>query len=222
MKIVSWDVGIYNLSYCILEKNNEGDIQILDWDIVNLVDNEEMKKDVNLLFENIPRKLQEKPQLLRVDYVVIENQPSLKNPKMKSIQMILYSYFLILGKIVGTENPGASFIQNIDFCSASNKLKIYDGPEIVLEEKKKRGKKNVEEQSDDTVIIVDADAHTEKPKSKKGSAVKYADKKRLAIEQARYYVETKFPAYKDFFASHKKKDDLSDSLLQGLYYLKKK
>jgi hypothetical protein len=222
MKLVSWDVGIYNLSYCILEKNEEGNIQILDWDIVNLVDNEEMKKDVNLLFENIPRKLQEKPQLLGVDYVVIENQPSLKNPKMKSIQMILYSYFLILGKIVGTENPGASFIQNIDFCSASNKLKIYDGPEIILEEKKKRGKKNVEEQSDDTVIIVDADEHTEKPKSKKGSAVKYADKKRLAIEQARYYVETKFPAYKEFFASHKKKDDLSDSLLQGLYYLKKK
>lgn len=223
MKLVSWDVGIYNLSYCILEKNEAGDIQILDWDIVNLVDNAEMKKDVNLLFENIPRKLQEKPQLLGVDYVVIENQPSLKNPKMKSIQMILYSYFLILGKIVGTENPGASFIQNIDFCSASNKLKIYDGPEIVLEEKKKRGKKNVEEvSSDDTVIIVDADTHVENPKTKKGSAVKYADKKRLAIEQARYYVETKFPAYKDFFASHKKKDDLSDSLLQGLYYLKKK
>jgi hypothetical protein len=43
-----------------------------------------------------------------------------------------------LGKIVGTENSGASFIQNIDFCSASNKLKIYDGPEIVLEEKKKQ------------------------------------------------------------------------------------
>lgn len=221
MKLVSWDVGIYNLSYCILEKNETGDIQILDWDIVNLVDNAEMKKDVNLLFENIPRKLQEKPQLLSVDYVVIENQPSLKNPKMKSIQMILYSYFLILGKIVGTENPGASFIQNIDFCSASNKLKIYDGPEIVLEEKKKRGKKNVEEvSSDDKVIIVDAEVEQSKPK--KGSAVKYADKKRLAIEQARYYVETKFPKYKDFFASHKKKDDLSDSLLQGLYYLKKK
>jgi hypothetical protein len=99
MKLVSWDVGIYNLSYCILEKNEEGNIQILDWDIVNLVDNESMKKNRSLLFENIPRKLQERPQLLDVDLVVIENQPSLKNPQMKSIQMILYSYFLILGKI---------------------------------------------------------------------------------------------------------------------------
>jgi hypothetical protein len=44
MKLVSWDVGIYNLSYCILEKNDEGNIQILDWDIVNLVDNEEMNQ----------------------------------------------------------------------------------------------------------------------------------------------------------------------------------
>ena len=41
MKILSWDVGIYNLSYCILEKTDDSDkIKILDWDIVNLVDNE--------------------------------------------------------------------------------------------------------------------------------------------------------------------------------------
>jgi hypothetical protein len=88
MKILSWDVGIYNLSYCILDKNKEtNEIKIIDWDIVNLVDNEEMKKNRNLIFENIPRKLHEKPQLLDVDLVVIENQPSLKNPQMKSIQI---------------------------------------------------------------------------------------------------------------------------------------
>ena len=80
MKVLSWDVGIYNLSYCILEKTDDSDkIKILDWDIVNLVDNDEMKKNRTLIFENIPRKLQEKPQLLNVDVVVIENQPSLKH-----------------------------------------------------------------------------------------------------------------------------------------------
>ena len=25
MKLLSWDVGIYNLSYCLLEKNDESD-----------------------------------------------------------------------------------------------------------------------------------------------------------------------------------------------------
>ena len=99
MKILSWDVGIYNLSYCILEKNEtDGKINIIKWDIVNLVDNDKMKKNKTELFENIPIKLQEINELLNVDYVVIENQPSLKNPQMKSIQMILYSYFIILIK----------------------------------------------------------------------------------------------------------------------------
>ena len=218
MKILSWDVGIYNLSYCILEKNKDiNEIKIIDWDIVNLVDNDEMKKNRSLIFENIPRKLHEKPQLLDVDIVVIENQPSLKNPQMKSIQMILYSYFLILGKVIGNGDKSTCYIEKIDFCSASNKLKIYDGPEIILEEKPKRNKKIVENNFSETIVEENIEL-VEKTKSKK-TTIKYADKKRLAIEHAKYFVE-KDEKYKDFFNNHKKKDDLADSFLQGLYYIK--
>jgi len=240
MKLLSWDVGIYNLSYCILEKNDETkEIKIIDWNIVNLVDSEKMKKDRNALFENIPRKLHELPQLLDVDGVVIENQPSLKNPQMKSIQMILYSYFLILGKVIGNSEITKSYIQNIDFCSASNKLKVYDGPKIVLPEKKSRTKKKNEELIDNkTEITIDEDntdnknieiisiipviQEKEDEKKTKSSSVKYADKKRLAIEHALYYLKKDQPNYFDFFNNHKKKDDLADSFLQGLYYLKNK
>jgi len=227
MKLLSWDVGIYNLSYCILEKK-ENEIKIIDWDIINLVDSEEYKKNRSLIFENIPRKLQEKPQLLDVDAVVIENQPSLKNPQMKSIQMILYSYFLILGKVIGNPtNENSGYIDIIDFCSASNKLKVYDGPPIVLEEKKKRVKKldttaqekKEEINKDKEEIKVEEEIKIKE--KKKGSTIKYADKKRLAIEYAKYYVQ-KNPDYIEFFNNHKKKDDLADSFLQGLYYLKKK
>jgi len=210
MKILSWDVGIYNLSYCILEKKENEEPRIIAWDIVNLVDNEAMKKDRNLLFENIPRKLHEIPELLNVDIVVIENQPSLKNPQMKSIQMILYSYFLILGKIIGSES--GSYIGRIEFCSASNKLKVYDGPQIILEEKKRK-KKLVENEIENQEIIPNDEV-------KKSSSVKYADKKRLAIEHAKYYLEKNID-YKSFFNENKKKDDLSDSFLQGLYFIKK-
>ena len=233
MKILSWDVGIYNLSYCIVEKIENETPKIIGWDIVNLVDNEQMKKNRNLLFENIPRKLHELPQLLDVDYVVIENQPSLKNPQMKSIQMILYSYFLILGKVIGNETT-KSYIDKIDFCSASNKLKIYDGPVIVLEEKKSRKKNiqniesniesNIELLTEQTIIEdennVKVDIVENKPIKKKASSVKYADKKRLAVEHAKYFVEKYSPQYIDFFDKHKKKDDLADSFLQGLYYIK--
>ena len=237
MKLLSWDVGIYNLSYCILEKNDETkEIKIIDWNIVNLVDSEKMKKDRNLLFENIPRKLHELPQLLNVDAVVIENQPSLKNPQMKSIQMILYSYFLILGKVIGNSEHTKSYIENIDFCSASNKLKVYDGPKIVLPEKKSRSKKkneeivdnkeisiNISEDNNDNknIEIIPIIQEKEDDKKTKSSSVKYADKKRLAIEHALYYLKKDQPNYFDFFNNHKKKDDLADSFLQGLYYLKK-
>jgi hypothetical protein len=218
LKVLSWDVGIYNLSYCILEKLPDSDkIKILDWDIINLVDNEEMKKNRPLIFENIPRKLHEKPNLLDVDIVVIENQPSLKNPQMKSIQMILYSYFLILGKIIGKDDgnqtSSSSYIEKIDFCSASNKLKIYDGPEIILDVKpKKQSKKIVVEE---TVVI------EEQPPKKKSNKLKYSDKKKLAIEHAKYYIEKNDIEKLQFFNDHKKKDDLADSYLQGLYYIKK-
>ena len=231
MKILSWDVGIYNLSYCILEKNDEtSEITVLGWDIVNLVDNEDMKKNRNLLFENIPRKLHELPQLLDVDIVVIENQPSLKNPQMKSIQMILYSYFLILGKIIGNGEKSNSYINTIDFCSASNKLKIYNGPEIILKTRTPRKKNNnvlIDEskQSNDyendhqNEQFIEEPLIEDAPKKKKGSSLKYSDKKKLAIEHAKYFIEKISPVHKDFFENNKKRDDLADSFLQGLYYL---
>ena len=136
MKILSWDIGIINLSYCILEKN-ELDIKIIEWGIINLMETPEMKKNRNLLFENIPKKLHELPFLLNVDKVVIENQPSLKNPQMKSIQMIVYSYFLMYGKVL---NNNDYKIKDIDFCNASNKLKVYKGDEIILIKKVKKEK----------------------------------------------------------------------------------
>jgi len=266
MKILSWDVGIYNLSYCILEKIDDK-ISIIDWDIVNLVDNEAMKKNRSLVFENIPRKLHEKPQLLDVDIVVIENQPSLKNPQMKSIQMILYSYFLILGKTIGNGDKSNGYIDKIDFCSASNKLKIYDGPEIIFEKKvKKEPKKKVSKKTKkgeenitqdvtidpvleqtidatiDTTIDATIDATIDQTvveqtneltiaepskTKKKASGMKYSDKKKLAIEHAKYFIKKYDNSegnlnYLDFFNGHKKKDDLADSFLQGLYYFKNK
>jgi hypothetical protein len=112
MKILSWDIGIYNCSYIIIEIADDKTLNILDWDIVNFIDDEKMKKNKPLMFSNIPKKLDAIPKLLDVNIVLIENQPSLKNPQMKSVQMIIYSYFLIKGDSL-----------KIEFISAMNKLK---------------------------------------------------------------------------------------------------
>jgi hypothetical protein len=287
MRICSWDVGIYNLSYCILEQNDETkEIKILKWDIVNLVDNESQKKNRPLLFQNIPLKLNQIPELLEVDYVFIENQPVLKNPQMKSIQIILYSYFLFYGITDGiliqtTLDDGSveerhHKVKGVDFCSASNKLKVYDGPQIALEDLKKKpaaapskskskkgkgkGAKEVVPESDSAMDFMnqidsldsDDEEYEEKlaaimaakgeaakveaaaaaaggecrtvidaTTQKGGSSLAYGDKKKLAIAHATYFLKDQDPGYLEFFQSHKKRDDLADSFLQGVYVLKK-
>ena len=53
-------------------------------------------KDLNTIGNKLIMKLNEKKDiLLGVKNIVIENQPVLKNPTMKSIQIILYTYYLI-------------------------------------------------------------------------------------------------------------------------------
>ena len=230
MKILSWDIGIINLSYCIINYDEElKEKNIFKWGIINLIDNSEMKKDINLVFENIPKKLNENNFLLDVDIVVIENQPSLKNPKMKSIQMIVYSYFLMYGKVL---NFSENKIKSIDFCNASNKLKVYNGPKIDLKEIKI---KNSKSKKQNNLLITDFiedeikenteenEINNNEINKKKQEKLSYSDKKKMAIEHVKYFLKMNNDLSNiEFFNQHKKKDDLADSYLQGLYMIEKK
>lgn len=59
--------------------------------------------------------------LLGVEEVVIENQPSMKNPKMKSISNTLFDYFMIRGYIDKIHNLDIKLVR---FMCPSNKLKV--------------------------------------------------------------------------------------------------
>ena len=61
-----------------------------------------------------------KLDLSTVKTVLIENQPALKNPVMKSIQMIIYTFFVIEGAM-----NDQSSIETIHMVNARNKLKVY-------------------------------------------------------------------------------------------------
>jgi hypothetical protein len=213
VKILSWDVGIINMAYCILEVN-DNEFRILEWELINLIpdnicklckkkatlqkDNEfycvthKVKGSIKLLNaknydnEELSMKLinilDKKPSLLDCSFIIIENQPCLKNPKMKTIANCLYNYFLIRGKI------DKKTIENVLYISASNKLKIK-GYESELKE-------------DDC-------------------STKYQYYKKLAKEFCNKLIE-KNKTYLDIVKANKKKDDLCDCLLQGYYYIKKK
>jgi len=102
------------------------------------------KKKKDYLAENTPRKLKNQnsnyksinnlssmlyakldklqSDFLSVDEVLIENQPSLLNPTMKTISALLYSYFTIRGII--DKSITNSNITTVHFISPQNKLKI--------------------------------------------------------------------------------------------------
>jgi len=206
MKIISFDIGINNLSYCIFDiisedsNNNTPETNdntsetndntpdatpiekqpytIADWNVLNINIDGVKKPTIHYLTKNIIKLFDETPLFLECNKVVIENQPCMKNPIMKSIQIIIYSYFAIRGM---TDNKTTS---EIVLMSASNKMKVYDGPPIELAVKSK-----------------------------------YTRNKKLAILHTQYILKDVDKLA--FFNTHKKKDDLADAFLQGLFYIKK-
>jgi chaperonin cofactor prefoldin len=84
-----------------------------------------------VLTKKLCKKLDDIPEFLQVDEVLIENQPSMLNPKMKTISSILYSYFTING--IGNAEKNKSTITNVKFNAPSNKLKVNkDGTTKIL------------------------------------------------------------------------------------------
>ena len=121
MKILSFDVGIINLAYCIIS-----DEKIIHWEIITLTDgNEKLKFNAKInssgiadLYINLIKQLDLRPHLLDVDIVLIEKQPSF-NPKMRIIAGCLQTYFYIRGVVDRLENK----INSVEFFSPKNKLK---------------------------------------------------------------------------------------------------
>ena len=294
MIYLSWDIGIKNLSYCLIEKT-EKDFKILNWEIINLtektepiplcvelkkdkktcgkksvyynfdtktfcckthsknfknknnlvdvknpkciycdkkknepcnkkfyyIDNnnrfigycskhfKEMKlseekfskvakkkdqqNDFERVSETLIKELDNRPFLLNANTITIENQPAFKNPKMKSIQMIVYTYFMIRGKI------DTNRINRILFLSANNKLKV----DLCMEKGEKNlaieNKKNIE------------------------SGLKVKDKYKRNKELAKLFCEElliffeKKEEWLEIFKNHKKRDDLADTFLMNIY-----
>lgn len=195
--ILSFDIGIKNLSYCVMYKDetydsiNKNNIKIIDWGIIQLIDDDVKCKGVPL--DKITSTLYNKLYNKFIDYnitkVLLENQPVLKNPVMKSIQMIIYGYFAYEKNIMGRE------IEYIKLINASNKLKLG---------------KNLKEINNSEDIL--------KIKSK------YTRNKKLAIIYTNHFLKERlivedYEKYNDIFNNHKKKDDLADAFLQGLYFI---
>jgi hypothetical protein len=315
MKIISYDVGIKNLAYCIVDDTNTTKgMTILKWDVIDLLNinnkcsfcdhNAELlfykykmckdhkkkveelkepcieitdKKDTsvcavcskaakcklgNAFFCNLHRKSFENknykvketnvtcdkistaqfkynlvyaidllPELLDVDVVLIENQPSFKNPKMKAIADTLQAYYLIRGVF----DKKRFSLEDIHLIAPSMKLKLspVEGMEeedvkvlkLDLGDKKKKvNKKKVDkkekiEECDINEIEADSDSkEKDKEVDDKSKKMTYKQGKDFAIRKCLTLIDDE---HKQFLKTHKKKDDLCDCYLQAYHYLTK-
>lgn len=105
MIILSFDIGIKNLAYCLIDGEDKS---ILDWDVLDCSGSNETLSVIKTL-DNLE-------YLLDADTVLLEKQPSF-NPKMRNISTALYVYFTI--RIQHEQNRHC----NIMFYPAKYKLK---------------------------------------------------------------------------------------------------
>lgn len=181
--ILSFDIGIKNLAFCLFQYDLESsyiNFDIIEWDVINLI----LDGDKNLDHDTLFIQLNERFGDTKIDYVVVENQPAMKNPIMKTIQVMVYSYFKQMQLLHNKD------ILDVKMCNASNKI-CY-------------GKK----------IIPSTEIELKTPESNS-----YKRNKEAAIAYTLYLLNLNNKNDNiSFFKTFKKKDDLADTLLQGLYF----
>ena len=108
MLILSFDIGIKNLAYCLIDSD---DNVILDWNIIDCSGKNEILTAI--------QELDSLNYLLEADIVLLEKQPSF-NPKMRTMSTALYVYFIL--RIQHEQNKMVKIL----FYAAKYKLKCCD------------------------------------------------------------------------------------------------
>jgi len=168
---------------------------IADWRFVKCGSGEKKKKANDFDLVGLGIALRDKldatfsPETrAKINKIVIENQIGPLAIRMKSLQGMITQYFIMKG------------LEDISDISASNKLKMFEGSELLYEA-----------DSDDE----------EAKKGGPGDKTKYKERKAKSVEIVAKLVDG-MPKWGDVFKNQSKKDDLADSLLQALWYASQK
>lgn len=168
---------------------------IADWRLVKCGSGEKKKKANDFDLVGLGVALRNKldatfsPEIReKIDKVVIENQIGPLAIRMKSLQGMITQYFIMKD------------LEDISYISASNKLKMFEGSELLYEQ-----------DSDDEQVNTNDVGNKKKYKERKDKSVEIVAKLLVGM-----------PKWDNVFKTHAKKDDLADSLLQALWYASSK
>jgi hypothetical protein len=196
VNIVNQYYGYCRKHFNALIKSND----ITEKDVKKIIKEKKAdKNDLTLLSEALYTELDKYPQILTANCVLFENQPVLKNPTMKSMQIFLYGYYMMRGYLETNKE-----VNEIHCYNANKKIEMQCFVE-----------------PEDLDII---NNEVNKVKSKYSRT----KKKGIALVEYffinNYTNEVINHEYSKIqvFSDKKKRDDLADSLLMTLHYLEKK
>lgn len=186
VNVLSWDCGLSNLAYCLLEDVNtaENEVKIRMWENFSL-----NTLNISDAVDNLVTALDERPWMLQVDHICIESQLQV-NTTMKALSHCIQTYFLTKSRSVPVNNTDGTTLTTkigpkVHFVAPQSKFKVCSVPEPAP----------------------GGPGHNRNKKV----AIAMA-KKMLTKEKDRTSLE--------YINSHKKQDDLADSFLQGVYFLR--
>lgn len=187
--VLSFDVGLRHLAYCAIRLSPDPAVrpEVLEWDVVDVTGpgKRTMDETTDALLDALDARFFE-PGGRWYDHVLVENQPANKNPLMKSVQMLIYGYFQMLRR-------HAAGVGSVRLVSATRKLASATATATAA--------------TGATTSAATA-AATAKPT--------YATRKAQAVAACREYLERHGAAAQlTQLAASRKKDDLSDCLLQA-------
>jgi hypothetical protein len=121
-RLLSFDVGVRHLAYADVSVTGADAYTIHRWNLVDVTGGRKLRGVDELsaaIIDVLDRELFD--PAVRYDHVLVENQPANKNPAMKSVQMVICTYFAVLRHYVGN-------VASVRMVSATRKLTLRHAP----------------------------------------------------------------------------------------------
>jgi hypothetical protein len=192
MIYISFDVGVKNLALCILKKTDK--IEIIDWRIITLADTKKEFKCIDDICLRIYNEMDIIIGFLKENDINIINYVLIEN-QPSNLNGIMKTIQHIIYNYYSLLKHWDGIVENVILVNASLKLKTHD-----------------------FLPIIDKDID-DKKNSKNFKRSKYILNKKLSIEICENYIKNN-QRLLDIFSKNKKKDDLSDSCLQAVSYIR--
>jgi len=193
MIYISFDIGVKNLALCILRKTNK--IEVLDWRIIALADSKKELKGIDDISERVYYEMDNIVGFLKEQDINTIDYVLIEN-QPSNLNGVMKTIQHIIYNYFSLIKHWDKEVENVVLVNASLKSKTHNYVSEIKPEEN-AGNKN----------------------AKNFRRSKYLYNKKLSIDICQNYIKDN-QRLLDIFANNNKKDDLSDSCLQAVSYIR--